>query len=282
MAGGGAPPPRTLLVWVCDVEPMSWATARAGLTLPEVMRAVAFCFHAHLRLNATNTFALVACDRRRAEVLVPPPGGPLNTGLIHFDELHQNVLIRLSAFIAAAEETGDSKSPGTSLAAGLSLAMCLAHRATHHPSFEEPVAAHILVVSASPDTPTQYVSTMNALFSACKLDAPIDSCHLGKAQSAFLQQAAELTGGVYLRPQDSVTLLQSLLSTVLCPKALRSQLPFPFLSLLDAKAACFCHKRDVDVGHVCSVCFSVFCTPLDQCPTCGVAYRTMKSEPTDA
>lgn len=41
-------------------------------------------------------------------------------------------------------------------------------------------------------------------------------------------------------------------------------------------------KRDVDVGHVCSVCFSVFCTPLDQCPTCGVAYRTVKSEPTDA
>lgn len=24
MAGGCAPPPRTLLVWVCDVEPMSW------------------------------------------------------------------------------------------------------------------------------------------------------------------------------------------------------------------------------------------------------------------
>eukprot|EP01044_Picomonas_judraskeda_P016894 COSAG03_NODE_3078_length_2242_cov_4.406237_3_plen_72_part_01 len=41
---------------------------------------------------------------------------------------------------------------------------------------------------------------MNATFAAQRLGAPIDACSLGVADSAFLQQAAHISGGTYTAP----------------------------------------------------------------------------------
>ena len=40
---------------------------------------------------------------------------------------------------------------------------------------------------------------------------------------------------------------------------------------MDFRAACFCHRRIVDVGFVCSICLSIFCEPVADgtCLTCG-------------
>lgn len=42
-------------------------------------------------------------------------------------------------------------------------------------------------------------------------DVVVDACMVGGADSAFLQQAAHLTGGLYLRPPRPGGLLQTLL-----------------------------------------------------------------------
>ena len=44
-----------------------------------------------------------------------------------------------------------------------------------------------------------------------KLGVVIDACMVGSRDSAFLQQAAHLTGGLYLRPPRPAALLQYLL-----------------------------------------------------------------------
>ena len=62
-----------------------------------------------------------------------------------------------------------------------------------------------------PDVPSQYIPPMNAIFAAQRSSVLIDACYLGPAQSAFLQQAAHLTGGVYLKPARPAGLLQYLL-----------------------------------------------------------------------
>lgn len=62
------------------------------------------------------------------------------------------------------------------------------------------------------DVPAQYIPTMNAIFAAQRSGVVIDACYLGSSQSAFLQQAAHLTGGVYLRPARPAGLLQYLLT----------------------------------------------------------------------
>lgn len=40
---------------------------------------------------------------------------------------------------------------------------------------------------------------------------------------------------------------------------------------VDFRASCFCHRKVVDVGFVCSVCLSIFCEPPEggECLTCG-------------
>ena len=43
------------------------------------------------------------------------------------------------------------------------------------------------------------------------LSVMLDCCRLGQADSPFLQQAADMTGGCYLRPGPSSGLLQYLL-----------------------------------------------------------------------
>lgn len=32
---------------------------------------------------------------------------------------------------------------------------------------------------------------------------------------------------------------------------------------------CFCHKKTIDMGYICSVCLSIFCKHHKKCSTCG-------------
>jgi hypothetical protein len=54
----------------------------------------------------------------------------------------------------------------------------------------------------SPDAPSQYVAVMNAIFSAQRAEVAVDALVLG-ADSAYLQQAAHLTGGLYVHAVSS-------------------------------------------------------------------------------
>ena len=46
----------------------------------------------------------------------------------------------------------------------------------------------------------------------------------------------------------------------------------PAASSVDLRASCFCHKRIIDFGFVCSVCLSIFCEKLGACTTCGTEF----------
>ncbi|KAK7820594.1 general transcription and dna repair factor iih subunit tfb4, partial [Quercus suber] len=69
------------------------------------------------------------------------------------------------------------------------------------------------ILCGSSDGPEQYVAIMNSIFSAQRSMVPIDSCYIGSNNSAFLQQASYITGGVYQKPQQLDGLFQYL-STV--------------------------------------------------------------------
>lgn len=45
---------------------------------------------------------------------------------------------------------------------------------------------------------------------------------------------------------------------------------------VDFRASCFCHKRTIDVGYVCSVCLAIFCKQMPSCLICGAAYSHAK------
>lgn len=140
--------------------------------------------------------------------------------------------------------------------------------------------SRILVISVSGDLASQYIPIMNAIFAAQRRSIPLDILKLA-GDTVFLQQAADATGGVYMSlttPAARAGLMQYLMFAYLPDQSARRHLQPAGEGRdgVDFRAACFCHRRVVDVGFVCSICLSIFCSPLPDdsgCLTCGSELR---------
>ncbi|CAG9466180.1 unnamed protein product [Pedinophyceae sp. YPF-701] len=186
------------------------------------------------------------------------------------ESLHQRKALGLTQTDIAALPPSERK-PKLLLAAALTRALCYANRALRAAAASGAPAPRLrmLCLTACPDTPTQYISTMNAVFAAKELECCIDTCMLGTDDSAFLQQAAHVTGGTCLRMKHPGTLLQHLTLTFAAGPEQRRKIRHVAQDRVDLRPACFCHKRPVSIGYVCSVCLSIFCSDRKRCGTCG-------------
>ncbi|TGZ83864.1 Tfb4-domain-containing protein [Ascodesmis nigricans] len=117
------------------------------------------------------------------------------------------------------------------------------------------MTGRIMVISVSGDLASQYVAVMNSIFAAQRARVPIDIAKIS-GDTVFLQQASDSTGGVYMQLERPQALLQYLLSCFMPDPATRRHLIPPNQVNVDFRAACFCHKRVVDIGFVCSICLS--------------------------
>ncbi|KAF2447720.1 RNA polymerase II transcription factor B subunit 4 [Karstenula rhodostoma CBS 690.94] len=145
------------------------------------------------------------------------------------------------------------------------------------------LASRILIVSVSGDLANQYIPVMNSIFAAQRKRIPIDILKLA-GDTVLLQQASDATGGVYMKPERPEGLLQYLMMAFLPDPTARRSLVMPSAGGVDFRAACFCHRKVVDIGFVCSVCLSIFCTadlPDNLCLTCGsyLSLRAAESNP---
>ncbi|EMC91652.1 hypothetical protein BAUCODRAFT_300256 [Baudoinia panamericana UAMH 10762] len=136
------------------------------------------------------------------------------------------------------------------------------------------LSSRILIVSVSGDLADRYIEIMNCIFACQRMSVPIDVLKLA-GDPVFLQQAADTTGGIYMSLSTSTAragLLQYLMFAYLMDQTARNHLIAPGEGEgVDFRAACFCHKRVVDIGFVCSICLSIFCEPLPDgtCLLCG-------------
>ena len=118
------------------------------------------------------------------------------------------------------------------------------------------LTSRILIVSVSGDLATQYIPVMNGIFAAQRQNIALDVLKLA-GDTVFLQQASDATGGVYMAPSAPEGLLQYLMMAFLPDATARKSLVMPDAGdEVDFRAACFCHRKVVDVGFVCSVCLS--------------------------
>lgn len=139
---------------------------------------------------------------------------------------------------------------------------------------DERLQSRILIVSVSgsSDSAHQYIPVMNSIFACQRLQIPIDVCKLS-GDAVFLQQACDATKGVYMALSEPRGLLQYLMMAFLPDQRSRRHLVLPTRVDVDFRAACFCHRRVVDIGYVCSICLSIFCEPPpgNECLTCGTS-----------
>ena len=160
--------------------------------------------------------------------------------------------------------------------------------------------SRIIIVSSSPDATQKYIPFMNCCFAAQRASIPIDICFLESTAGAkqkktstnmFLQQAAHITAGMFIRVENPAELLQTLMSCMTpLARSTRGLLKLKYAEEVDLRSTCFCHRRVVDTGYVCSICLSsnltsycvratnccvVFCEGnLDVCPMCDSPFKS--------
>lgn len=280
--------------------------------------------NAFLLLSGLNRLVVVAAHRRFTRVLYPPPqtaeeatkaaeaaakgeaslhGGSVPSAAAR--PVLNTVADELGRGIRTLGQVGDgddeeqkSGDGGSMLADALSCALCHVNRFAPAKDAGSPSALkpRVLVLSCSPDDGAQYRPMMNAVFAAQRLGAPIDACCLSAVDSAFLQQAAHISGGTCTLPfrthssgatakqkgtSEQRRLYQHLLSTFLADTETRKLLQQPHRPTLDLRPACFKTRRVVDIGFVCSVCLSIYHPTavgkaerrMTVCETCGTRFK---------
>ncbi|KAG8183598.1 hypothetical protein JTE90_025150 [Oedothorax gibbosus] len=239
-------------------------------------------------LNPSNKLAIIGCHTKESAFLYPQPSSTDVDDLRPSDgqyELFAKIKNAVNTNVKDLVERGISEEIYTeSLIAGaMTMALCcillkensetLNIRAMKKQQIlEKKLPARILVVTASGDSASQYMNFMNVFFTSQKEGILIDACVIEK-DSGLLQQGCDITGGMYLKIQNVAALLQYLLWIFLPSVDTRKKMILPTRVHVDYRAACFCHRNLIEIGYVCSVCLSIFCTFSPICSTCQTAFK---------
>ncbi|KAJ1725007.1 RNA polymerase II transcription factor B subunit 4 [Coemansia erecta] len=278
----------SLLVVVLDINASAWA--RSALALDDALQQTIIFINAYLALKPSNQLVVLASTRQECRTLYPAePNSPASSEDIRVYEqfraadvaILSGVRALLSSASASADQAHDSDAEHSLISRALSKALC--HINQMRSSTLDAVWPRVLVLSAGVDAAAEYISLMNGIFAAQRMGVLIDVCKAaGSGDSVFLQQAAEISGGVYLRVDARAgwSLLQTLLFSFLADHYTRRVLYLPGNERTDFRATCFCHKRIVDIGYVCSVCLSIFCRLAPVCSTCQTRFsiRSARAE----
>ena len=160
------------------------------------------------------------------------------------------------------------------IAGALSLGLAYQNKITNASGLRlQNTSCRFLVLSHSPDDPSQHIAIMNSMFAAQRSHIPIDIIRLSDKPCVFLKQACFITNGNFEIVKSN--LIHHLMFSFLTDPHIRKEFVTTKQQSLDFTCVCFCHKRNVDLAFVCSVCLSsivdltlVFCKLEQKCPTC--------------
>ncbi|NWX49362.1 TF2H3 factor, partial [Steatornis caripensis] len=279
----------SLLVIVIDTNPIWWgqrALGEAEFTLSKCIDAAMVLGNSHLFMNRTNRLAVIASHTQESRFLYPGKrwavtdlfgdgSSSVESNCSGSKDGKYELLTAIND--AIAEEIKDlmtktdmrGQQTETLLAGSLAKALCcilLIKKSS------KPLRVFKIVIKAAEDSALQYMNFMNVIFAAQKQSILIDACVLD-SDSGLLQQACDITGGIYLKVPHMPSLLQYLLWVFLPDQEQRSQLVLPPPIHVDYRAACFCHRNLIEIGYVCSVCLSIFCNFSPICSTCETAFK---------
>ncbi|KAL1191138.1 General transcription and DNA repair factor IIH subunit TFB4 [Cardamine amara subsp. amara] len=269
----------SLLVLLLDTNPFFWSTT--SITFSQFLSHVLAFLNAVMGLNQLNQVVVIATGYSSCDYIYDSSSTSSNHGTGNgMPALFSSLLEKLEDFVTKDEELSKEKNvskdrvASSLLSGSLSMALCYIQRVFRsghlHPQ------PRILCLQGSQDGPEQYVAVMNSIFSAQRLMVPIDSCYIGTQNSAFLQQASYITGGVHHKPQQLDGLFQYLTTIFATDLHSRGFVQLPKPVGVDFRASCFCHKKTIDMGYICSVCLSIFCEHHKKCTTCGSVFGQSK------
>ncbi|XP_026198194.1 general transcription factor IIH subunit 3 [Anabas testudineus] len=274
-----------LLVIVVDVNPIWWglqAQREPEFTLSKCLDALMVMGNSHVAMARTNKLAVIASHCQDSHFLYPSKScrsgdscgddaASSGDGKYELLSVGNNIIAEEIRNIMSKTEVS-ANSTDTLLAGSLAKALCYIHRVSKELEVGQEIKSRILVIKAAEDCARQYMNFMNVIFAAQKQNILIDACVLD-SDSGLLQQACDITGGLYVKIPQKLSLAQYLLWVFLPDCEQRSQLVLPPPAHVDYRAACFCHRNLIEIGYVCSVCLSIFCNFSPICTTCETAFK---------
>eukprot|EP01028_Stygiella_incarcerata_P002833 TRINITY_DN1535_c0_g1_i2.p1 TRINITY_DN1535_c0_g1~~TRINITY_DN1535_c0_g1_i2.p1 ORF type:complete len:259 (-),score=45.38 TRINITY_DN1535_c0_g1_i2:106-882(-) len=233
-----------------------------------------FC-NAFMALSAKNEIAIISSMQKGTSFIFPTPS---------MDQFRTNSSEYIAAMDAAITAFFEEEFPklhsterrGTMAAAAVSRGLCYSNRRKLDVANME---SRMVFISCSPNVTSDYIPFMNCIFSCQKLEMSIDVLALHTMSCRFLEQACELTNGMFLSLEDISLMGKHLISFYLLDRESREAgfLVIPKPKKVDFRASCFCHQAPVDeVAQVCSVCLSIFCSKVERCSTCGSVFSQSK------
>ncbi|CAH3111046.1 unnamed protein product [Pocillopora meandrina] len=279
-----------LLVVILDANPVWWGRAgnedQQRISLTHCVDSLMVFCNAHLMMQHNNCLSFIISHTSTSKFVFPKDDSgeeisnndqkelPTDGKYEGFAEVNDAIITEMKSLLSTEDLTDNQTTelPPTLLASALTMALCYIHRAEKECPVGQKIKSRIMVLKAAPDVSTQYMPIMNCIFAAQKSNTVIDACVVDE-HSGFLQQAADITGGMYLKVPQTLALLQYLLWVFLPEPTVRDQLILPSSMHIDYRAACFCHRRLVDIGFVCSVCLSIYCQFIPVCLTCQTRFK---------
>lgn len=272
----------SLLVFILDTNPSAWVSSD-GPALQQCLVDVLIFINAHMALNHRNQTAFIASHVQTARFLYPTPD-PSEPSQEHdlkraangykpFLSIQDEVVRNLRSLLDETEESAIANMQASMMSGAITLALTYINKQTQlqMTDSQSHLTSRIMILSVSGDLALQHIPMMNSIFSAQKQKVVIDIAKIG-GDAVFLQQASDLTKGMYQTIQKGDSLLQTLMMLFLPDQQVRKDLNLPTPANVDFRAACFCHKRVLDSGFVCTVCLSIFCQALPKCLTCDSVF----------
>jgi len=281
------------LIVLFDMTQGGWerSAGAGGPSAIDAAESLLTFVRAHFLLHGGNSVVVIATHPHGSEFLYQSPvhvtSGTQITGALEMDSFDATLH---AAMVALAQRMQSKHAGGLEdkrevphFSSAFAMAACVANR-MNADKFHKTLP-RVMVLSATTDLPSQYIPVMNCIFSFQKAEVLIDSFVVAHGDCALLQQAADITRGVYLRPELSSlsskgSLLAWFMSCFLADRLTRyvdgdSETKTTFLRLprpqsVDYRASCFKTGQAIRIGFVCSVCLSIF-AKLDfiLCPMCA-------------
>ncbi|KAJ3314904.1 RNA polymerase II transcription factor B subunit 4 [Boothiomyces sp. JEL0838] len=211
--------------------------------------------HAHQSQRHGNELLLIGSNTGGNTILYPRDDLEIpNTRPANVNTQFHAIDTQIEQSLEEAIQKYSSNSKYPKLSGAISTALTLVNKLKV--KTEGSFLSRIIVFSSSKDDSAQHISMMNTMFAAQRAEIPIDVCRMTETPSIYLAQASYITHGIYAILKDKNELIHNLLYLFLADTDCRSMLSLPKNDKIDFRATCFCHKRNIDMGFVCSVCLS--------------------------
>ncbi|GAB5364899.1 hypothetical protein AAMO2058_001009800 [Amorphochlora amoebiformis] len=230
-----------VLILILDANPLSWSES---LNIKHSMEQILVFLNSFLLLHHSNRLAVIANHPTKAEIIYPSPPSLIDNQNAAIKAMSKSKRDETSVKVPKADKKRarevlsllrnptsriSSKlkeisriplpraTPRRSrLSGSMSIALCYIRRCVAEAASKgRTVEPRILVIDTAGCVGGggEYVPIMNAIFSARKMGIQIDSLCLSKSKDQhFLQQASDITGGIYQKLGDISSLLQTLVA----------------------------------------------------------------------